>query len=378
MADLDELLRVRGVALNNYKFGSLKRWQRGLSGVMTGTAHASIALAGDSTHLGANIDALPANWRPLGVAFQLAKQLSAQGIPAQANNFFGNGARGNSQSPTLWDGRRSLTGAWGLKADAWFNLGGYATGADAAGSESFISTGVIDTVDLYLIQNGNGAQSLSVSIDGGASVGTVSQGQGASGVIKKTVSFPATSAGPHTVTANWVSGFVRLLGMDCYLSTAPSIHVLNVAAGGSSALDWANKTSPFNNPSYLLGNVLTPALTVMNAGINDWLFGNGSVPDYQANLMTFGSAVMNGSDLIMATPLATKEAGSVPLATQQQYQAASRAAALAMGVPYVDLAARQISWEVQNALGQTGDTFHPNLLGYGIRVKELAQAILSA
>lgn len=366
--------------LQNYRAGALKRTRAGLAKVAAGTGSMVIALAGDSTFRGANGNIADTAWGLNSPAVRLAKLLTARGVPASYQSTFCSGGPDTGGAAfSSHDSRVTLTGSWTNNGGP--TAGNFpARGPAGASTYQFTFDGVADTADIWCWQFG-AAGGFDVTVDGVAvTTGSpVAQAAGPEAMSKKTVTFPATGAGSHTVLCTRTSGQMSIAGVNVYSSVTPACQVWNLGWGGSKASAWAATTPTFGSPGYAVGQSMQPNLVIFNPMINDWLIGAPTnLATYAADLGTFIDAVSPTCDVILKTGLPTK-AATQALSTQSPYVAAMIDVALAKGVPYIDTFARAISWEAQATVGfQDTDAYHPAPTGYQDDAGLLYAAIMRA
>ena len=127
----------------------------------------------------------------------------------------------------------------------FFALFSYTTGA--ANNLTFTPPGQVDTVIVYMQQNG-GTATATYNVDGGASLGTITNA-GANALFAYTAT---VTKGAHTI--NIVpnnNGLFNIAGIIAYDSTTPAIDVIQDGQYGSVAASWNSAGNPCLRGAFL-------------------------------------------------------------------------------------------------------------------------------
>lgn len=361
---LPPLFQNGDISYFNFQPSSLKNWRNAVAGVRAGLSRARLLCLGDSTTAGVGSTALYNGNYPVNYPSYLTKQLNAYFAPASNNSLIGTKNIDPVANP-LYDSRLSMQTGWSQAGAT--SLGGPMFWCSTANATwSFTPTSVVDTIEIYTIGNFQPG-TVTVNVDGGASLGTISSNTGG-GIVKTTYT---VTKGLHTINIVQATGTMYLAGVIAYDSTTPAIDV--VTSGYASGLV-SDISGPAGNPWSCINvlGVYKPSLTVIALRINDWLFHN-SVTSYQANLTALVNAVLAaGSDVVLlGSPPSNGSVQSAPQTDQEQYNIAQRAVALATNVPLIDVAK---SWASYSA-NLMSDGVHPKQIGYSKYANDVFRGI---
>lgn len=359
----------------NFSTANLTKWRAGLARVRSGKGNAKIAVIGDSTTVGAGsgvsgtgelVGAFPNSYPNALVAL-----LNAAGVTASNNSIFGEeyvSLRGGTSYP-LYDTRVTLGTGWTATGSTGFGGCAFAFTGATPGTWSFAPAGAIDTIVVqYISLPGHG--SMTVNVDGGASLGTVNT-NAASGVANQT--FTVTK-GVHTI--NFVAagnGSIQFTSVIAYDSTKSQVLICQGGIYGSTTNDWITATSPWS-PFFASTNIAAD-LSIICLTIND--SNNGTLPaTYQAQLQAIITQAMLSGDVILMTgvPSNTVQATNGTLA---QFVAINYTLARQLNIPLIDLTARWGSYASSSLLGYYGDILHPSAMGYQDVAQGVASKLLS-
>jgi len=303
---------------------------------------------------------------------QLARMLQAQGIPAGANNFFGDkvgyGGAQTGAAIAAADGRLVFTGSAAPTSFATVGGNGFAVGAGSAGTIVFTPQGPVTKFDIWW-RDGAAGNTFSYAVDGGAATNLATSGT--IQVAKTTVS--AGASGTHALTLSWVAGTPRLVGVTAYddAGNRREISLLNWGASGQRSAQFLNDTDA-NASTLKAWTAIAPDLSILGDwAINDWRQST-DIGVFQANLAAGIAQGKLSGDVIVATPIYDSvTSGATP--QQDAYAAATIATALAADVPVLDVRASWVSFAASSAAGMVSDTVHPTALGYGLEAASYAE-----
>jgi lysophospholipase L1-like esterase len=319
------------------------KWRKALAKVRTGQANARLLCAGDSTTAGATASTYLKSYPTL-----LRQLLNAYHVPAVDGGIWGRGGA------TVTDSRVSVGSGWtaGSATGGW-GQGGWSSVQNASGTLSFTFAHSIDTIDVYYNQFSGG--SVTVNVDGGASLGTINA-PGFNIASKQTFTCPP---GTHTINITGATGGpFYMAGVEAYLSTSKVVLVSNAGCSSSTSSNWA--TSGNAGSAYNQFAVYPPDLTLTSLGIND---ASGSVADtaYDANMRAIIAKAQVSGDVLHMPAIPSNGAGAV---TEGFYRTKDRLMAADLGCGFLDIAGRWGSYAVSNPLGYYVDSTHPSDLGY--------------
>lgn len=336
---------------------SLVRWRKALARVRDGSGRAKLAFIGDSTTAGLLSNGTSTNIRPKSAPYALAPRFANVGASALIDSTWGDagGAASSSTLPTL-DSRVTFGAGWAGTGP--FSLGG-AMPANSTTTNvlAFTPAGSFDAIDIYYVQNA-GLATFTVNVDAGATLATINAA-GSIAVVKSTVS---CTAGTHTVNIarNGTGSVAFIIGIDCYLSTAPKVAIWNMGACGSTTANWATNTLAYDPLKAIV--TVAPDLVVLNLGINDARTGV-SVATYQANMQAIITAISAASDIVLQVPVPSDTAITAQ-ATTDAYKAAVLTLGAANNLPVIDVGYRFVRYSTANTNGLMADSLHPGMLGY--------------
>lgn len=367
----------------------LKKWAVKRGAVRSGVGPARILWIGTSVARGAGAEnaALTnaANWVS-APATRLAAFLNANGLPATANTFCGDGGYQLALA-TGYDARVTFGTGWVYTAASTRQTMGGTSFQNSTTTKSGTTNSLaldftaraFDTIETYAYK---GAQSYSVSIDGGASLGTISL---AGAGYQKTVT--SCTLATHTVEIDRVTGTIDFAACFAYNSAVPEVLVINAGigggradSGGSIATAWTgvNSSGPFDWDRTASGasqtwGLIAPDLTVLGLSINDGVAATNPVA-YATSIQTLITAAKLYGDVILYNEPPSDPA-AIPLATQQVYWNAMKALAQANNVICVDFPAR---WGSRaEVLAGYFDQYHPNKRLYADIASTIGAVVLS-
>lgn len=365
--------RGAGPNLINAKPANTRKWRRMLSNIATGTARGRILCVGDSTTVGAGAGTGTSGCvgaRPKSYPSQLAAALSALGTPAQARSLIG--AQGvASQVPYVqYDARASLGTGWGTSGIATLGGNGFLfTSGGGVGTLTLTETCSKFTV---FYASGFSVGTATVSVDGGASLGTISA---AGGYQLNSQTFDCGGLGTHALQINANNnGNFLICGIVAWDDTAIGADILQAGQFGATTAPFIVADAGSAPWAALAMHAAYAAdLTVIELGVND-ARTSLAVATYQANLGTIiAAAKAAGSDVLVLDILPDS---NVTTATQDPYVDAAYAAAIAADVPFASL---HMQWgglyAAGSAKGYYYDQVHMTAAGYKAEAAWLASVV---
>lgn len=351
-------------------------YRKAMAKVLSG-GRARLLIAGDSTTVGAGagtngtgatglVGARTKNWPT-----QLAAALTAAGIPAWNQSVWGDQNVGSAgETYNSYDPRVS-PGSWG---NQFLNtLGGKAwTVSSAAAAFAFTPTMTFDRFDVYTVQN-SGLGSITVNVDGGATLATINEA-GSASVVKTTVT---CTRGTHTINVvSSSSTAVYLLGIVPWDSTLGGLDIIQCGHWGGSMGNIANNANPWEASSSTLLNAIAPDISLVQLTIND-ANGGTALSTYTSQLATVESALGAASgDVILMSGLLTNNAATTNGTLAGMVSAVSARAA-AQSRLFADLGSRCGSFAAMNAAGfMYTDGTHGSALMYGDEGRWLANSLV--
>lgn len=275
------------------------------------SGYGSIGMIGDSLTTGWGAGTASVNGKNITGAYALAmpsivrQQLAAFGlnaidgcIPNDNAVNAGVGGATSTAALTAFDPRRGPGSGWQINSVA-LAAGGYMAQGNAAGTGwTNAPIEVFDTIENFCWTQAAGAADFTVSLDGGASIGTITST--AASAIKKTTF--SVARGVHTITYDRVGGagsaFVAFTRTRD--STQRQLSVVNLGVVGAKTSDWIVTTSPFS-PLSLISNIACHAWLIQ-LGPNDANAGVAPAT-YSANLQTIITACKAaGGDVQLVVP----------------------------------------------------------------------------
>lgn len=356
-------------------------WYKAAMRVLSGQGQAFVAICGDSNVVGAGagtgakgllaaVSGSPAS--------QLASWLTAKGLPASDNSFFGEHLIQAYQSTnaSAWDTRFALIGtATYYPNGAQSSFGGIMWQLNGAGEGvSYTPNITYDTVKIWYCNRTTGSFTVS-NPGGGSSAGTVTTTAAAQTIGTSTIS---VTRGTGVCNIERASGDNWIIGAVFYDSQTPRVNILN---GGCYGESMTSTNGPANNTNEWRAGAVMAAmgldLAIIDETLNSYPNGTAGVSAFSTALSTVCSDVTgSGANLILATPQAvgTANQGTV----SDAYIAAIRSKAAALGVPVADNYARLTPYATySSSMGfADGTTLHMNAVGYRAKAVEFGRIML--
>lgn len=256
----------------NFDSALLPFTSRCIARVRSGKGNCRIATVGDSTTAGqgAGTDGSGVtNAWYLSYPTQLANLISASGIPAHQDSFMG------ASWGSITDNRATLN-TWANIASGAYSTYGGAAWYNNSDTTSFIWAPVnpVDTFVVWFNTQVSGGATVTINIDGGATLATVNTQTGATGCLATTVGGSGASITPGThqvrIQRNGTGTLAAIMGIEAYNATVPSVSVINAGWVGSRTSFWSDNTEGAGSPLSCISTVAAD-LMIVNLGINDEL-----------------------------------------------------------------------------------------------------------
>ena len=356
----------------------LPRWSAAVRAMQAGQRNARVLCLGDSTTAGHGAYAVGMgdNNKAGSWPSQLASQLTARGLRASRRSTRGNQ---NAADITAFDPRVTFPdGTEGWTVSSGVNnatVGGFFIGTTGSGRLRFDPGGVVDTFEVYFALTLS-VSALSLAIDGGATLATLStdRGAGVNRIGKVTLSVPR---GVHVLDLAKPAEFANIAwicGLSAHDSTQREISVLNAGWSGATSGDLANTVVAWNTVNALAQHA--PDLVVICIGIND--FNSASPPSeetFKANVLALVTAsVAAGADVLLAIPNPIGGAYAANHAVFAGY-VGDVATANGLKAPIDFRSVLGSTHTVANAAGYMRDDLHPNAAGYARMAEAVRRAI---
>lgn len=319
----------------------------------------------DSTGIGAHGSPTGTDLRAASIGVRIKEKLQAAGYSARADSFFGDLGVGGSVATV--DPRIAGFSGWflatqeGLGGKHWRNT---ATGGDLP----FVPEQTWDSVDIYCYCAGGYGE---VTVDvGGAVLKTIATANATAGTYK----FTAGPADGLTLAAQTLhlkksatAGEVRVVGVECYNSTKPSVRVRVLGRVGWRSTEWAANVNGWDAGKQL--PLVAGDVNIIDLGINDWLqYAVGATDEttFATNMNFIRSQILttnaNAAFVLLSPP--NSSTGSAAQANQDKISAAIAALKKSWGCRLVDVPAVWGNYAAANALGLMADQNHPTGGGY--------------
>lgn len=370
----DSSIGLRGVPyVSGVTEANSRKWRRMLARVQNGIARGRLLLIGDSTTMGAG-----SGTSTVGCAgaytnsypHKLADRLTAKGCRASHKSMLGDQRTtvGVPIAYTTYDPRAAFGTGWapGLAG----TLGGTGFSFSGASAGTFSLTDTITNFEVYHAQSISSG-TMTVSVDSGGSLGTLSSVGGA--VVVKTA-FSAGASGSHTIKLNAAgNGNMFVPGVIAWDATKTEIDILQGAYFGATSAAFTPNSDAWD--ALKMAAAYTPDVSIVQLGINDCRTGV-SIATFTKNIATIVTALLAaGSDVILMDFLPDSLKGYT---AQKPYIDAIKAVAASKGVPFTSVSARfGNDFSVGVSLGLCFDAVHLKDVGYAMEADWLANVILS-
>src|SRR6266702_7636152 len=345
--------------------------------VLAGTGICKVACIGDSIALGAFANGVVyAGNKPLGYPAQLAKILTARGLPATNDSWFGSGnvAPATAAGYTAYNAAVTFPVA-GFAPGAIAGLGAFAMASTTNGATlAFTPTIAFDTIDIYYLGGTGGA--FNVNVDGGATLQTITP-SGTHLPFVATITGVALATHTINIVTNSATG-VFIAGMAVRASATPRVEVYNCGWSAALVSTYAQPTnSTFQYNYFVALPAMAPDLTVINLTVNDIDQQPTTVVAYQTALQSMiAQALVSGDCALMVGNPGNKASWTTNPGVAAAYQAAGANPAAAAGIPLIDITQRWPSYAVTNPVMPYGDpgvtALHPGQSGHADIAKVIA------
>jgi hypothetical protein len=295
------------------------------------------------------------------IASYFAQSLNSLGLNSTYDNTWG------CQIYSVTDARVNATGNWA--GEGATSAGGNTTNATAAGSYNFIPANPFNAIDVYFITVTDGT--VTVTVNGGASLGTITQVNGDGTVQMGTVTCALQSG---QVNINWASGSFYLVSIVCYNTLSPAIEVYNFGEGGSSTSGYLSNTG-FSSCAGMIASGIE--LVFIELGINDANSYAVTPATYAANITTIANYFLSvGINVILMMP------PPIQAGTQNDllgtYYPVLQGVALALNVPLFNWYERYGPATTFGSSGLLTSSLHPDAAVYQDKADFLINSIFSA
>lgn len=290
----------------------------------------------------------PTNWT--------AAALDSLALPATANGFFGEN-NVTAQGSTL-PAYNTIVAAFlaGWAVSTFKTAGGFAVeNSTNTNALTVAPVGKVTTAEAYFAQDA-GLASITATWAGSLGSQTVSAA-GTAGILKVLCDAGTSNPDQRFFIARNSGGACRLLGVDFWDSQTPSVRLFNLGwCSGDLPEASGNATAYDALPTTL---AIAADLAFVRFGINPWHVGT-SVATFKAQLITYVTALLVTTDIILETPFPSKITDTTR-ALQASYISAIYEVAAQFGLMVNDIWQKIGSWERANSLGYYSDPLHPNM-----------------
>lgn len=330
-----------------------------IAAVSAGVGQRVLAVLGDSTEAGYGLtlqDSAP---------YLLAAILTAAGVPARADGFFGIGNIGTKTWAALLAYNTKITGGtgtWNVDANSvnWPGGGYIGTGSSVA---QFALT-PDKAADRLTILTGLGGGTFKVYDSDGTTVLATLTCDG----TKKTVTRGAAST--NSFKFERTTGTAYIASVLPWNSTVPELLIANCSGAGFKVENFITGSDGLSTPAQL--TVLDPDVCYIEVGLNDASAPTG-VPTFTTSLISLITARRAaGAAIIVGTQQVTSNTTTYPA-----YAQASRDVALSQGAALLDMEAALGAYASIPAAWWQGDGLHPTKLGAAVKAGLIAKALLA-
>ncbi len=347
--------------LYNPTGNTLPHLRTALANVVSNTSNAKILWIGTSTVSGYNSGGSGVWNQSYTEEYLLAQNLTnSYGINANNDSIFGYPSAGGTDQRTT-DSRLSVGSGWG--SDSVWSIGGQMFSNNSTTNNlSFTMPTTADTVVLYyVLDNAIPLGTFTWQVNSGS---TTSINEGASSPALASVTISLTP-GANTLKIARVSGTVKIVGYEAYLSTKKTLDVINSGTGGVVAGSFTSNGGgkPYGLPTVLA--TFAPDAIFVQMDNNDAISGTATAT-YKTNitsLLTGGSA---STDPLLIAQEPCGSGGGCSSGTLPPYITAQQQVAAASSLAFVNQTARITSYDnVLTPLGYSNaDGLHADTAGY--------------
>lgn len=351
--------------LYNPSGNTLPHLRTALANVVSNTSYAKILWIGTSTVSGYQSGGNGV-WNQLFTEEYLTAQAltNSYGIPANNDSIFGYPSAQGDQRVT--DSRMSVGSGWG--SDSVWSIGGpMFSNNSTTNNLSFTLPTTADKVKLwYVTDSAIPLGSFTWQINSGSTT-TINEGALSPALANVVIT---VTPGSNTLKVARVSGTVKIVGYEAYLSTQATVDVINSGVGGVVAANFTGNggSKPYGLPTVLA--TFAPDAIFVQMDNNDAISGT-STTTYKSEITSLltGGAVSTDPFLIAQEPCGS--AGGCNSSTLPPYIVAQQQVAAASSLPFVNQVARITSYDnVLTPLGYsntstgTSDGLHADTAGY--------------
>lgn len=343
------------------------KWRIAAGRVNAKTGDATIVCVGNSITSGSFSGGAASTKRTLSYPTFLAQKLNSIGLPAESENFLGDGFGGNLATA---DARLSIGTSFADHTN-FYSIGGCPFQATTNTSPlTWTPSTPVNAFDIWYIQT-VAASSFSWAIDGGSATTIVTTGAGQ--LLQKVTVNAAGPVGMHTLSLLQVSGTPQIQGIDAYNNTIKQVHVINAGWPTSTGFNQSDQNQAYSPANAVASSSLGVDLYIYEpTWIND--LNGGNTP---AQFLTFHQTAItamkaSGADvvLLIANPISI---AVQTLAAQTAYIQNIFTLAANNTLLVVDIFDRFVSYEFSQPLGYfSSNNTHPLGAGYS----DMAQGIV--
>lgn len=343
----------------------LRYWRKAVANVRSGAGRGTVVVIGDSTSMGAGAGdsgtAALTNAYPYSFPSQLAPLLNAT-VPTSFQNIFGGQAGAGVLTYTAYDTRVTFGTGWTTSGGATLGSTFFAYTNGSASKLTFTPSASFTRIKVWYYQN-TGQGTLTVDVDGGASLGTINT----SGSSLYTSQTFTCAAGTHTINLTaGNNGSLFIGGVVVWTAATPAIDLILAGGYGTIASSWAAPTTAFSPRTAL--QALAPDLTIYDLTINDSNAGT-NVAAYKASMeLLIQAAQVSGDVVLMVGPPSNTTAATD--GTLDLYVQALEQLAATYGCLMLNIKQRWVSYAVTDPILPYYDNLHPERQGYA----DIAQA----
>lgn len=340
---------------------ALHHWRRISARVRCGERQ-RVLLIGDSTMAGQNTGSGAGGYvgaRSMSWPTRLAQVLSGHGLNASSESWMGGGNAELSVTQAQYDPRLSFGAGWTR------------TGESTAGGRIYSSSGAVTELTFTPDTAWDRASIWVAGVSGefevraGETLIATVPAESASSFVRVDVSASAADVMGLRVRPTSTSA-VRIVGMEAWDSTRPTLDIINAGWAGSTSTDWTGAgapTAPFNAL-----HALDCDGAVIVLGINDWITYYYNQSSYitpaqmTTNLRSLVERASRGGSRAVAlgTQMLSQPNELVTATHMAAYVEATRDLASQLDLPLIDVAQAFGPWSEANHFGWAEDGVHYN------------------